>query len=91
MNERDRVIDQIACQCCDEYLVCDRRPNPESDICIRMLDLADAILALTKPDGTPAIGIISDDQTLPKEKYLGFDKGYGIDFAGFYRLVGGKK
>ena len=59
-------------------------------------NFADAILALKKPDGTPAIGIISDDQLEPTIHETGnylddleaLHKEYKID--GFVRLVGGK-
>ena len=62
------------------------------------LNRANRILNLKKLDGTPAIGIISDDQELPKFDHHWFERPdeyiRGMDkmlTAGFYRLVGGKK
>jgi len=67
---------------------------------------ADKLLQLLKPDGTPAIGIISDDQKHPKEiiiywdddpklplrSLIGDDKYVEQTYKewGFVRLVGGK-
>ena len=63
-------------------------------------ELSDQILSLKKPDGTPAIGIISDDQLLPlysnqsynkREHYIYIQCQAQMLEAGFVRLVGGKK
>lgn len=65
------------------------------------LSRADRILSLKKPDGTPAIGIISDDQSLPHIPYSldaieVFNNPVGVyrqaqkDMASFVRLAGGK-
>jgi len=65
-------------------------------------NFADAILALKKPDGTPAIGIISDEQSVKFREFyndwggesgkMGYKQAVGdMKETGFYRLVGGKK
>jgi len=67
--------------------------------------LADQILAIQKPDGTPAIGVISDNQKLAdgfiptydsadsdNDREMGYTSGQqDMLNAGFVRLVGGKK
>jgi len=66
------------------------------DCCTEAENKAKWILELKTPDGTPAIGIISDDQLEPTIHETGnylddleaLHKEYKID--GFVRLVGGK-
>ena len=56
------VKNQLACQLCEQYNECDRRPNSDLVICSRKLELVRALFALKQPDGSPSIVMLGNQE-----------------------------